>query len=135
MKTTGQLDAISVVGLNKYKFHAMPKIIAVTIMYPLITTAACLLSLLVCFIIPILFFDVKAESVLDGFMDKYNHWYMNVFLLKTFIYGFLMSSVSTFVGFYSDELTDIETVSKRSFKACCCIVLFADILITYYIYI
>ena len=136
MKISGQIDAVRVVGLNQYKIYSLPKVIAGTLMLPIVVGLTSIVALFVGGVISYVAYGAKLESILSGYIDyNYNRWYVSVFITKALMFGFLVSSISSFMGFTANERDDVIVVSKRTFNVCCIVVLISDIIITYYSYL
>lgn len=101
MRVTEQIDALEVMGVNSANYLIMPKVIACMLFHPVLIMISIIMSigggLLIC--------------ILTGIMSSYDYIYglqaypasMDVFyaMIKTVVYAFLISSISSYYGYYT----------------------------------
>jgi len=105
MKVTEQIDAMDVSGTNPYKFLVATRVIAATLMLPvltLISDAICLTGAFIginatAVISPQLYFSKVFENL--SFHDVIPA------ILKTFLFGFCVSMIGCYKGFSSEKGT------------------------------
>jgi len=106
MKVTEQIDAMEVSGTNPYKYLVVTRVIATTIMIPLLAIFANAVSL----------YGAYLGANIQGVVSWDLFWtqvfetleYSDVFpaLIKTFFFGFIIGIIGCFKGFNSEKGTE-----------------------------
>ncbi len=99
MKVSEQIDALEVMGVNSISFLALPVILASTLMVPVLVVIACFLSLLSGYFSVMAMDLITGVDYIIGIRYDFNGFIVKVVLIKAFLYGFLVSSISAFSGF------------------------------------
>jgi phospholipid/cholesterol/gamma-HCH transport system permease protein len=106
MKVTEQIDAMEVSGTNPFKYVAVTRIAATTLMIPVLVVFADTLSLFGSFLAA----NIKGEISLTLFFNQV--FEKLVFLdvvpsiIKSFFFGFAIGLISCYEGFYSKKGTE-----------------------------
>ena len=112
MRVTQQIDALDIMGVNSANYLILPKILGlVTIM-------------------PFLVIFSSATGILGAY-GTFNSWFMWMSIIKSLVFAFIISSVSSFYG-YSVEGGSVE-VGKASTDAVVSssvLILFSDVFLT-----
>jgi len=102
MRVTEQIDALYTLAANPIKYLVVPRVIAGTIMLPILTAMADLVGIFGGFIVGV--FLLGANPVL--YMDKtFEFMELNDVmsgLLKAMVFGFIISTVGCYQGFYTE---------------------------------
>ncbi|MDR1870344.1 MAG: ABC transporter permease [Deltaproteobacteria bacterium] len=100
MKVTEQIDALTVMGADPVKYLISPRILAATIMLPLLTAVADAIGVIGGYLVAIgkgldpgQFASRIQDIVVLG--DVYNG------LIKSAVFGFILASVGCYMGFYT----------------------------------
>lgn len=101
MRITEQIDALEVMGINSVSYLVLPKIIATIIMYPLLVVLAGTLSVWGGYIAGTLSGVVTPEEYIFGIRASFVPYTITFALIKSFTFAFLISSISSFKGFYT----------------------------------
>ncbi|MBM3431821.1 MAG: ABC transporter permease [Bacteroidetes bacterium] len=115
MRVTEQIDAMDVSGTNPYKYLVVTRVLACTLMLPLLSVLACGLALTGSFL----------AINLDGF-TSYQIFWSEVFsslnisdvlpaFLKTFFFGFVVGMVGCYKGYFSK--TNTQGVGESANRA------------------
>ena len=105
MKVTEQIDAMEVSGTNPFKFLVVTRVVAITLMLPLLTIMGDFISLLGSWLVEyakgdvtlILYFDLVFQSL--EFVDVIPSF------IKTFFFGFIIGIVGCYKGYFSSKGT------------------------------
>ncbi len=100
MRITEQIDALEVMGINATSYLVLPKVLASTLMYPLLAILATFLSMLGGYLIGVLTGLVSSTDYIYGLRIQFNEFSITYALTKSTVFGFVVSSVSAFKGFY-----------------------------------
>jgi phospholipid/cholesterol/gamma-HCH transport system permease protein len=106
MKVTEQIDAMDVSGTNPYKFLVVTRVMATTLMIPILAILADGISLyggyLGCNIHGVVSWDLFWNQVFDTLV------YADIIpsILKTFFFGFIIGIIGCYQGFNSSKGTE-----------------------------
>ncbi len=115
MRVTEQIDALEIMGINSSGYLILPKIIACITMIPLLVIISMALSILGGLIAGGLAGIVSHQEYILGINSGFKSWYLIVGLVKSVIYGFIISSIAAYQGFYTSG--GALDVGKSSTKA------------------
>lgn len=101
MRITEQIDAMEMMGINSAGFLVMPKILATSILNPLLTLMSFIMGLLGGYLIIAMTGMIKISDYLTGLQFAFNGYYITYSLVKTAVFSFIISSVSAFYGYYA----------------------------------
>ena len=131
MRVTQQIDALEIMGVNSANYLILPKVMAFITAIPIMVTfsifAAVVGGFCTCWFGGIM----SAEDLQYGLQYDFVEWFVWSGYIKSFVFAFIISSVSAFVG-YTVRGGSIE-VGKASTDAVVCssvLILFADLILT-----
>lgn len=102
MRITEQIDALEVMGINSSSYLVLPKIIASILMYPLLVIVAGVCSLVGGYLVGTLTGIMTAEDYIYGIRLAFNPYFISFALIKSLVFAFLISSISSFKGYYTE---------------------------------
>ncbi len=127
MKVTEQIDALEAMAINPLRYLAMPRIVATTIMLPVLVIYASAVAILGCYLVSVIFLDISGGAFINGFRKTFQIKDVNAAFVKALFFGFTISSIGCFVGF--DTSGGAEGVGKstiKSFVICAAMILILD---------
>lgn len=105
MKVTEQIDAMEISGTNPFKFLVATRVIAATLMLPVLT----ILSDVICLFGSYLGVNIGSETTFKLFFNEViQHISFNDLLpalIKSFFFGFAVSMIGCYKGFHSSKGT------------------------------
>ncbi len=101
MRISEQIDALEVMGINAASYLVLPKIIAALLMYPLLVILSALLSLFGGYLAGVLTGVITPYEYIYGIRFEFNEFTVTFALIKSFVFAFLVASISCFKGFYT----------------------------------
>jgi len=106
MKVTEQIDAMEVSGMNPFKYIVVTRIMAATIMLPILVVGADSISLYGGYVGVNLKSDVSFHLFFSQVFDKLN--FMDVFpaFIKTIFFGFAIGLIGCYKGYNSSKGTE-----------------------------
>lgn len=121
MRITEQIDALEVMGINSSSYLALPKIIACIITFPMLVVLAGYLTIFSGQLIGV--YVAKVVSVSDfvlGLRSGFKDMNVVVTVIKSFVFGYIISSVSAFYGFNTKggALEVGESITKALTTSC-----------------
>lgn len=114
MKVTEQIDAMEVSGINPYKYIVVTRILATTLMLPLLVIVGDAISLYGAYIAVNLKGDVSFHLFFSQVFKSLE--FSDVFpaFIKTFFFGFAIGLISCFKGYNSTNGTEGVGVAANS---------------------
>jgi phospholipid/cholesterol/gamma-HCH transport system permease protein len=101
MRITEQIDALEVMGINSASYLVLPKIVASLLMYPLLVILAAVCSLVGGYLAGTLGDYITPTDYVYGIRFNFVAFTITFALIKSFVFAFLISSISSFKGYYT----------------------------------
>ncbi len=115
MQVTEQIDAMEVSGTNPFRYLVVTRVLATTLMLPLLVVISDAISLTGCFV----GLNIRGVTSLELFLDDIFRYleFRDVFppLVKTFFFGFCVGAVGCYKGYKATKGT--ESVGKSANEA------------------
>ena len=131
MKTTEQIDALEIMGVNSLSYLVLPKILGAVLFFPILIIFSMGLSLVGGWLSLIMSGLGSTETYLLGlrsFFELSNIFYA---LGKTVVFAFLIVSIASFYGFYTKGgALDVGKSATRAVVSSSIAILIANFLLT-----
>lgn len=101
MRITEQVDALEVMGINSASYLVLPKILAALFVVPLLVIISMMLGLLGGWIAGSLTGAISSEEYVTGIRYAFQPYNIVFALIKSFVFAFLISSISSYQGYYT----------------------------------
>ena len=101
MRITEQIDALEVMGINSISYLVLPKIIASILMYPLLVIIAGVCGMLGGYLAGTLTGIITPTDYIYGLRSSYNEFTVIFALIKSVVFAFLVASISSYRGYYT----------------------------------
>jgi len=101
MRITEQIDALEVMGINSSSYLVLPKIVASLLMYPLLVIIAGFCALLGGYLVGLATGVITPSDYVYGIRFAFNEQMVTIALIKAFVFAFMISSISSFKGYYT----------------------------------
>jgi phospholipid/cholesterol/gamma-HCH transport system permease protein len=131
MRVSEQIDALEIMGINTKAYLIGPKILAAMVVIPMLVVIAAVLGIwggkLAGTAAGILSGTTYDKGLLEGFLP-----YNAVFAMaKAYTFAFIISSVSSFFGYYvTGGSLEIGRSSTKAVVVSCILILFADYILS-----
>jgi phospholipid/cholesterol/gamma-HCH transport system permease protein len=122
MRVSEQIDALEIMGVNSASFLILPKIIAAMFFFPFLVIISMGIGMIGAWVGG-LSADVTTADFLYGLKYEFNPFYVTYSLIKTVVFAYIISSVSSYFGYFTRGGS--IAVGKSSTKA----VVYSSILI------
>lgn len=130
MRVSEQIDALEVMGVNATAYLAGPKIIAGFIMIPCLIIIADFLSIYGGYLAGGLSGILTNEEFITGAREAFRTKTLVFSMIKTFTFALIITSVSSYEGFYTKGgALEVGESSTRAVVRSCIFILFADYLL------
>lgn len=131
MRVTEQIDALEIMGINAPGYLILPKILAGITMIPVLVIMSIFLALVGGLAGGALSGAVTPADYINGITDGFIGYTVAVALVKAFVFGFVITSVSAFKGFYvQGGALEVGQASTRGVVISCISILVADYIVT-----
>lgn len=101
MRITEQIDALEVMGINSTSYLVLPKILGSLITYPMLVILSMLLNMVGGYIAGTLTEVITPFEYVYGLRFEFNDYTITFALIKSVVFAFLVSSISSFKGYYT----------------------------------
>jgi len=131
MKITQQIDALEVMGVNSASYLILPKIIAGVLYFPLLDILSIVLALIGAYVVTIFLGFMSPAAYVEGLMFSFDPFSVTYSMLKISVFGFIITSVSGFFGYYTkDNSLEVGRSSTRAVVVSSITILITDLILT-----
>ncbi|MBM3381791.1 MAG: ABC transporter permease [Betaproteobacteria bacterium] len=101
MRVNEQLDAMEAMGVSPVSYLIVPRVIASTLMMPLLAAIFLFLGLIGCYILGMIMFKVDTSVFVSQL--QWLVWVSDIQkgLVKALVFGFILSTIACYKGFYA----------------------------------
>lgn len=132
MRITEQIDALEVMGINAASYLVLPKIIASLMMYPLLVIVSGICALLGGYLVGTLTELLTPTEYVYGIRYAFNEFFISFALIKSFVFAFLIASISSFKGYFTQGgALEVGVASTEAVTASIIAILLADYFLAY----
>jgi phospholipid/cholesterol/gamma-HCH transport system permease protein len=136
MRITEQIDALEVMGINAASYLVLPKIIASLLMYPMLVILAGSCSLLGGYVVGAAAHLITPTDYSYGLRFAFDSYAITFALIKSFVFAFLISSISSFKGYFTHGgALEVGIATTAAVTASIIAVLLSDYLLAQLLYV
>ena len=131
MRVTQQIDALDIMGVNSANYLILPKILGLVTIMPFLVIFSSATGILGAYGTAYIGHILSPEDLTLGLQHQFNSWFMWMSIIKSLVFAFIISSVSSYFG-YTVEGGSVE-VGKASTNAVVnssVLILFSDVFLT-----
>ncbi len=135
MKVSEQIDALQVMAINPVRYLAMPRILATTIMMPVLVVFANLVAVFGAFVVSSMSLGLSQPVFLESLKNFFHLQDVGGALLKAAIFGLTTSLLGCHIGFKTDggaEGVGVSTI--RSFVLSSAAILIGDYILWFFLF-
>ncbi len=130
MRVTEQIDALEVMGVNVSTYLVLPKILGAVLIIPLLIIYAAAFAIVGGMLASSMAGHVSVNDFIYGAQDTFRLFNVILMMTKAFTFSFLISSISSYQGFYvRGGALEVGAASTRAVVYSCICILLADYLI------
>ena len=131
MRITEQIDAMDMMGVNSAGFLVLPKVVASTILSPLLMLLSFALGLVGGWIVVEFTQIIPPASYITGIKAFYNGFYIFYSCFKMSLFCFMISSISAFNGYYAKGGSlGVGRSSTKAIVSVSILILLMDLIVT-----
>lgn len=131
MRVTEQIDALEIMGVNSASFLVMPKIFAMVLFMPVLVVICMFTSLIGGYLVAVFTDIITVSRYVYGLQALFQEWYVWYALIKCLVFAFIISSVSSFYGYYvKGGALEVGKASTNGVVWSSILILFFDVILT-----
>lgn len=131
MKVTEQIDALEIMGVNSANHIILPKITALMSFVPVLVIFSIFCGIVGGYAVCIIGGIMPADTYEFGIQSFFKAYYVWCAILKTVVFGFIISSVASYYGYFAKGGSlDVGKASTDSVVMSSVLILIADLLVT-----
>ncbi len=101
MRITEQIDALEIMGVNSAGYLIFPKIAAAVFFNPILALLSMFIGIFGGWLIGTITGVITTEEYIYGLRWSLNTFYINYALIKTVVFAFIITSISSYYGYYA----------------------------------
>ncbi|MBO4641648.1 MAG: ABC transporter permease [Bacteroidaceae bacterium] len=130
MRVTQQIDALEIMGVNSASFLILPKIAGMMTTIPFLVIFSIAAGFIGAYATAIAGV-ITVDDLTLGLLHSFNQWFIWMSIIKSFIFAFIIASVSSFYGYTVEGGSfDVGKSSTDAVVSSSMLILFADIFLT-----
>ncbi|HRJ29017.1 MAG TPA: ABC transporter permease [Cyclobacteriaceae bacterium] len=130
MRITEQIDALEVMGINSINYLVLPKIVASILMYPLLVIVSGVCALMGGYLVGVVTGILAPTEYIYGIRYLFNPFTITFALIKAVTFGFLVASISSYKGYYTEGgALEVGISSTKAVTTSVIAILLADYLL------
>jgi phospholipid/cholesterol/gamma-HCH transport system permease protein len=130
MKVTEQIDAMEMIAIDPVEFLVLPRIVAATIMLPVLTIFSDLLAILGGMVVARISMSVSYNLFTSGLKLLFKSQDLIGGLMKTFVFGFLIALMGCYNGFVTKGGAEgVGIATMRAVVSSCLLILISNYLL------
>ncbi|MCM1152802.1 MAG: ABC transporter permease [Muribaculum sp.] len=131
MRVTEQIDAMDIMGIKSANFIVLPKIIGFVLFVPILCILSMFMGLVGGWLIAEFTDMISVENYNYGIQSFFNEWYVWYGIIKTLVFGFIITSIAAFYGYYvKGGALEVGKASTNAVVSSSIIILLADVILT-----
>ena len=131
MRITEQIDSMEIMGVNSASYLILPKIVAVVFISPFLFIISVFCGLIGGLITGPLSGSVTIATYVTGITTLFVPFYVSFSIIKTFVFGFLIASVPSYMGYYvQGGALEVGRASTKAVVNTSILILFFDLVLT-----
>ncbi len=136
MRITEQIDALELMGVNSAGYLILPKIAAAVVFFPFLCILSILIGTLGGYLICVFTGAILPGDFITGLHLDFKPWSIVYALIKTSVFAFIITSVSSFFGYYArGNSLEVARSSTRAVVASSVTILIFNLILTQWLLI
>jgi phospholipid/cholesterol/gamma-HCH transport system permease protein len=127
MKVTEQIDALRAMGINPLRYLVVPRVVAATIMLPILTIFSDAIAILGGFVVAVFTVHISAATYTNSLKDFFFAKDLFSGLIKALCFGNIIGTMGCFYGFATEGGAEgVGIATTRAVVSSCVLVLVLD---------
>lgn len=131
MRTSQQIDALEIMGVNPASYLILPKIAGLVTIMPFLVVFSTFSGIIGAYGTAYIGHIITPSDLTAGLQHDFTQWFFWMGVIKSLFFAFIIASVSSFYG-YTVEGGSIEVgkASTNAVVSCSMLILFSDLFLT-----
>lgn len=131
MRTSQQIDALEIMGVNSASFLILPKILGLITMIPFLVVFSTVSGVVGAYATAYIGHIITASDLTAGMQHDFNQWFFWMGAVKSVFFAFIISSVSSFFGYTVEGgSVNVGKASTNAVVSSSMLILFSDMFLT-----
>jgi phospholipid/cholesterol/gamma-HCH transport system permease protein len=131
MRTTQQIDALEIMGVNSASFLILPKILGLITMIPLLVVFSTGSGIIGAYATAYFAHIITPSDLTSGMQHEFTQWFFWMGVIKSLFFAFIISSVPAFFGYHVEGGSNqVGKASTDAVVTSSILILFSDVLLT-----
>ncbi|PTN10592.1 ABC transporter permease [Mangrovibacterium marinum] len=131
MRVTEQIDSLEIMGVNPASYLILPKIVAVVFIFPFLYVISVFFGLIGGLLVGPGVGAITAAEYLNGVQYLFNPHYVGFSMVKSLVFGFLVSSIPAYFGYFVEGgAFEVGAASTRAVVTTNILILIWDLILT-----
>ncbi len=131
MRTTQQIDALEIMGVNSASFLILPKIAGLVTMIPFLVIFSTVSGIIGAYATAYFAHIITPSDLTAGMQHDFNQWFFWMGTIKSVFFAFIIASVSSYYGYTVEGgSTDVGKASTNAVVSSSMLILFSDMFLT-----
>lgn len=131
MRVTEQIDALEIMGVNSSNYLVFPKIAAFIFFIPFLVIISIFMAFIGGYAVALFTDIITVSRYVYGLHALFNEWYVWYGLIKSLVFAFIISSVSSYFGYYvNGGALQVGRASTNAVVTSSILILLFDVLLT-----
>ncbi len=131
MRTTQQIDALEIMGVNSASFLILPKILGLITMIPLLVVFSTGSGIIGAYATAYFAHIITPSDLTSGMQHEFTQWFFWMGVIKSLFFAFIISSVPAFFGYHVEGgSNEVGKASTDAVVTSSILILFSDVFLT-----
>lgn len=131
MRVTEQIDALEIMGVNSSNYLILPKISGLMSFIPVLVVLSMFFAIVGGYVVCLVTHMIPVSTYEYGIQSFFKQFYVWYAIIKTILFGFIISSVAAYYGYYArGGSLDVGRASTNAVVMSSILILITDLLIT-----
>ncbi len=131
MRTTQQIDALEIMGVNSASFLILPKIVGLVTMIPFLVIFSTTSGVVGAYATAYIGHIITPTDLTAGMQHDFTQWYFWMGAIKSLFFAFIIASVSSFYGYTVEGgSNEVGKASTNAVVSSSMLILFSDMFLT-----
>lgn len=131
MRTTQQIDALEIMGINSASFLILPKILGLVTVIPFLVVFSTVSGVVGAYATAYIGHIITATDLTSGMQHDFNQWFFWMGTVKSLFFAFIIASVSSYYGYTVEGgSVNVGKASTNAVVSSSMLILFSDMFLT-----
>ena len=131
MRTTQQIDALAIMGVNSAAYLILPKVAGLVTMIPLLVVFSTASGIIGAYATAYIGGIITPSDLTAGLQHDFTAWFFWMGVIKSLFFAFIISSVSAFFGYtVQGGSVEVGRASTNAVVSSSMLILFSDLFLT-----